>query len=289
MKPPRFRYTRPQGLEEIVSLRADGDVESTILAGGQSLIPMMNFRLARPEVLIDIGGIPELRGITHKGDEVVIGATTRQSSALASAVVAERAPLIVDALRHVGHIAIRNRGTVGGSIAHADPAAELPVALLALDGSVVAQSASGRRTIPAVELFETAFTTSLLPTEVLVEVRLPVAVGWRFSFHEVARRHGDFALVNVAVAATVENGRFGAVRIALGGVRDVPTRSELAEQAALAGEVTSEHVREVARIAADNIDPRDDFHATGRYRKQVTAVLVERALSEVTGTLAKVA
>jgi aerobic carbon-monoxide dehydrogenase medium subunit len=289
LKPPRFRYVRPENLEELVTLRSDEDTESVILAGGQSLIPMMNFRLARPEVVLDVGGIGELRGIRRNGGDVVIGATTRQSEAMSAPEITASAPLVAEALRYVGHVAIRNRGTIGGSIAHADPSAELPVALLALDGSVVARGRSGQRTIPAAELFETAFMTSLLPTEVLVEVRVPDTAGARFSFREIARRRGDFALVNVAVAATVEGGRFTSVRIALGGVRDVPTRSEAAEQAALASEVTPAHIREVARVAADSVDPRDDFHASGRYRKQVTGVLVERALSDVSEALAEVA
>lgn len=289
MKPPRFRYVRPESLEELVTLRADEDSESAILAGGQSLIPMMNFRLARPEVVIDVGGIRELRGIRRHDGDVVIGATTRQAEAMRAQEITASAPLIAEALRYVGHVAIRNRGTIGGSIAHADPSAELPVALLALDGSVVARGRSGQRTIPAAELFETAFMTSILPTEVLVEVRVPDAARARFSFREIARRSGDFALVNVAVAATVQDGRFTSVRIALGGVRDVPTRCEPAEQAALAGEITAAHIREVARVAADSVDPRDDFHASGRYRKHVTGVLVERALADVSDALAEVA
>ncbi len=289
MKPPRFRYVRPETLDELLELRANEDVDSVILAGGQSLIPMMNFRLARPELVIDIGGVEELQGISRVDGHVVIGAATRQAAALNAPEVIEGAPLLIQALRHVGHVAIRNRGTVGGSIAHADPAAELPVALLALDGSVVAQDQSGHRAVPATELFETAFTTSLRPTEVLVDVRVPASTHARVAFGEIARRQGDFALVNVAVSTTVEDGRFSAVRIALGGVSDVPTRCEAAEEAAITDRPSAAHLREVARIAADSVTPRDDFHATANYRKQVAAVLVERALADTCDVLAEVA
>jgi carbon-monoxide dehydrogenase medium subunit len=289
VKPPRFRYVRPETLDELIELRANEEVDSVILAGGQSLIPMMNFRLARPELVIDIGGVEELRGIRRTEGQVIIGAGTRQSVAMSSPDVVDGAPLIIEALRHVGHVAIRNRGTVGGSIAHADPAAELPVALLALDGSVVAQGRSGRRTIPATELFETAFMTSLRPSEVLVEVNLPVRRAARVAFGEITRRQGDFALVVAAVSATVDDGRFTDVRIALGGVSDVPTRCIAAEEAALEGGPTAAHIREVAYLVADDLDPRDDFHATGNYRKKVAAVLVERAFVEACDVLAEVA
>ncbi|GAA4555545.1 FAD binding domain-containing protein [Pseudonocardia xishanensis] len=289
MKPPRFRYVRPTTLDEALDLRADEDIESVILAGGQSLIPMMNFRLARPELVIDIGGIKELRAISRTTDALVVGAGTRQADALIAPEVASGAPLFIQALRHVGHVAIRNRGTVGGSIAHADPAAELPVALLALDGSVVAQDRSGRRTVRATELFETAFTTSLRSTEILVEVHAPVEPRAQVSFVEISRRHGDFALVSAAVSTTVDDGRFSSVRIALGGVAHVPVRCEAAEQLALEGGPTADHIREVARAAAAGIDPSDDFHATAAYRRQVTAVLVERAITDTCGVLTEVA
>ena len=256
--------------------------EAKVLAGDQSLIPLMNMRLARPGVLVDINRL-RLDGIKSNGG-LTIGALTRQSAVLRSGDVSAYAPIIAAALRHVGHPGIRTRGTFGGSIAHADPAAELPAVLLALDGEVVARGPGGERTIPAEELFVTNFTTSLAPNEVLTSVRFPWSLDKaRWAFHEVARRHGDFALAGVASAAEVEKGATcKSARIALFAVADRPVRAKEAEEFLVGKQLDDAAVvEEAARLACAGLEPQSDFHATSQYRKEAAEALVRRALTHM--------
>ena len=275
MKPAPFKYVACSTVEEAVaSLREYGD-EAKVLAGGQSLVPLMNLRLARPSVLVDVNPVASLSGIQTNGS-LTIGAMTRQLEVEDSPAVAVAAPLIVDALHHVGHVAIRSRGTFGGSLAHADPAAELPAVLLALDGEVVVAGADGERRIAAGDLFSGYFTTSLEPTEVLTEVRIPPAPqGAHSAFFELARRHGDFALVAATVlVARGGDGRITTARIVLSAVADHPVRAIEAEAALTDGATPGE----AGRLAADKLTPPSDIHASASYRRKTAAVLVRRAL-----------
>lgn len=280
MKPPAFDYVAVDTLDEAIALLAEHGDDAKLLAGGQSLVPLMNMRLAQPRVLVDIAHLDALAGI-ECNDALSIGATTRQSAVLRSAEAADTAPIVQAALRHVAHTAIRNRGTFGGSAAHADPASEIPAILLALDAELVVAGPNGRRTIPACDFFVTLFTTQLAADEVLVEIRIPAGGRDRaWAFDEVAPRHGDFALVGTAVVAEAAGDReVSSARVVLFGVADKPIRAVEAEQF-LAGRslADEEAAREAGRLAAAPLDPPSDTHAPGRYRQEVAAVLVERAL-----------
>lgn len=282
MKPPRFKYAVAESVEDAVAILDEHGDEAKVLAGGQSLIPLMNMRLARPGVLVDINRISALDGI-KRNDALTIGATARQAAVAQSKEVASYAPIVIEALRHVGHVGIRTRGTFGGIAAHADPAAEIPAVLLALDAEVTAQGPGGVRTIPAEDLFVTTFTTSLAENEVLTSVRFPYPTDRvRHSFHEVSRRHGDFALVGVAVVAELDDaGSCKQARIALSGVADTPVRAKEAEEGMVGRAVDASAAEEAGRLAADKLDPPSDFHASSAYRKDVARALVTRALTEL--------
>jgi carbon-monoxide dehydrogenase medium subunit len=282
MKPPLFDYRCPGSLDEALALRREFSDDSAILAGGQSLMPMLNLRLARPEVLIDLGNVPELAAIQEFDGGVAIGAMTRQRAAQRSELIGERAPLVHQALTHVGHVTIRNRGTVGGSIAHADPAAELPAVCLALDAELVARSATGERTIAADDFYMGFMSTSLATDELLVEIRLPASAGrLRSSFVEVARRHGDYAIVGVAAALGLDDdGVIADARLVLIGVSTLPVRAVEAE-ASLRGKAPDAEAFAVAADAASTEMPsRSDAHASSDYRRRVAGVLVRRGLEE---------
>lgn len=283
MKPCRFEYIRADSVEQALTALTHNAPEARVLAGGQSLVPMMNFRLARPACLIDIGAVPSLSYIRRVNGSVAIGAGTSQSTIERSALVQRFCPLVTDAVRLIGNRTVRNRGTVGGSIAHADPSAELPAVLLALDGEVTVQSSStGERTIPAEDLFITAFTTSLAPDELITEVRFPVrACRTGASFLELSRRHGDYAVVGVAVSLTLDGGEVLAhTRIALAGADNTPIRCPEAEAALTWNAPTDEVIREAARLSAEAAQPQDDSFATATYKRAMVRVLAERALWE---------
>jgi carbon-monoxide dehydrogenase medium subunit len=279
MKLPPVDYEAPRTVSEAVELLAEHLDEASVLAGGQSLIPLLALRLAHPAVLIDINGVDELSGVWAADGWVSIGAMTREYVAEESGTVADAVPLLAAALPLIGHEAIRSRGTVGGSLAHADPAAELPAVARALDAEFVVRGPSGERVVPAAEWFEGYLTTSRLPDELLVEVRFPAAGrGTGVSFQEVARRHGDFAMVGLAASVTLSDGVISDARLAFAGVSDVPARAAGAEDL-LAGERPSaELFDEAARRAAGDIDPPADLHGSAEYRKKVAAALVRRGL-----------
>jgi carbon-monoxide dehydrogenase medium subunit len=284
MKPPRFRYLAPSTLEEALALRAEHADDCAVLAGGQSLMPLLNLRMALPGTLIDLGGVVELSGIREFDGGVAIGAMTRQRTAERSALVRERLPLVATALPNVGHPAIRNRGTIGGSLAHADPAAELPAVALALDAQLIARSSGGERTIAAGDFFAGFLTTTLEPDELLVEVRVPgLPEGHRASFLELARRHGDFALVGVAAVVALDpSGAIADARLAFIGVGGTAVRAHAAE-ALLRGSMPDGALfSEAAERAKGELEPGSDTHATAAYRRRVAGVLAERALREAT-------
>src|SRR5215475_10755640 len=279
MKLPPVEYEAPTTVAEAVDLLAEHGDEASVLAGGQSLIPLLALRLARPEVLIDINGIAELSGVSAANGHVAIGAVTREYVAEESGTVADTLPLLAAALPLIGHEAIRSCGTIGGSLAHADPAAELPAVARALDAEFVVCGLSGERVIPAAEWFEGFLTTSRRPDELLTEVRFPVAGrGMGISFQEVARRHGDFAIVGLAASLTLSGGAISDARLAFAGLSDVPVRAGDAEGLLVGESPSAELFDEAARRATDDIDPPSDLHGSAEYRKKVAAALVRRAL-----------
>jgi len=279
MKLPQVGYEAPTTVPEAVELLAEHRDEASVLAGGQSLIPLLALRLAYPAVLIDINGVTELSGVSVAGGWVAIGAMTREYVAEESGTVTDALPLLADALPLIGHEAIRSRGTIGGSLAHADPAGELPAVARALDAEFVLCSRSGERVVPVEEWFEGYLTTSRGPDELLTEVRFPAAgPGTGTSFQEVARRHGDFAIVGLATSVTLSDGAITDARLAFAGMSDVPVRAVAAEDL-LAGERPSAGLfEEAARRATDGIDPPGDLHGSPEYRKKVAAALVRRGL-----------
>jgi len=279
MKLPHVDYEAPRAVAEAVELLAEHMDEASVLAGGQSLIPLLALRLAHPAVLIDINGIAELSGVSAADGWVAVGAMTREYVAEESETLAGAVPLLAAALPLIGHEAIRSRGTIGGSLAHADPAAELPAVARALDAEFVAVSQSGERVVPAAEWFEGYLMTSRRVDELLVEVRFPAAGrGTGVSFQEVARRHGDFAIVGLAASLTLAEGVIGDARLAFAGVADVPVRAVDAEDLLVGEAPSAELFDEAARRATDDIDPPADLHGSSDYRKKVAAALVRRGL-----------
>jgi len=280
MKPPTFDYYDPATLEEALELMERYGSEAKVLAGGQSLMPLLNLRLARPSVLVDLNRIPGMDGVGREDGWLRVGALARQWDVEHAPEVVRHLPVLRETLRFVAHPQIRMRGTVGGSIAHADPAAELPAVLVCLDGEVVAYRRGGMRIIAARELFVTYLTTSLEPTEILTEVRWPILpAGTGCAFVELARRHGDYALVGVAALLRLApDGSVVEGRIALAGCGPVPVRAREAEKTLLGARPSEELWEEVGRQAASAVDPPSDLHASSAYRRHVAAVLVARAL-----------
>jgi aerobic carbon-monoxide dehydrogenase medium subunit len=277
MKLPPVEYEAPRTVAEAVDLLAEHLDEASVLAGGQSLIPLLALRLARPAVLIDINGVDELSGVSAAGGWVAIGAMTREY--VAEEAVADAVPLLAAALPLIGHEAIRSRGTVGGSLAHADPAAELPAVARALDAEFVVRGPSGERVIPAAQWFEGYLTTSRRPDELLLEVRFPAARGGTgVSFQEVARRHGDFAIVGLAVSLVLSGGVISDARLAFAGLSDVPVRAAAAEDLLVGERPSTELFDEAARRATDDVDPPGDLHGSSDYRKTVAAAIARRGL-----------
>ena len=279
MKLPPVEYEAPTTVAEAIDLLAEYLDEASVLAGGQSLIPLLALRLARPAVLVDINGIDELSGVSATDGWVAIGAMTREYVAEKSEEVADAVPLLAAALPLIGHDAIRSRGTIGGSLAHADPAAELPAVARALDAEFVVRGQSGERVVPAAQWFEGFLTTSRRPDELLVEIRFPTAGrGTGISFQEVARRHGDFAIVGLAASLTLSDGAISDARLALAGMSDVPVRAAAAEDLLVGERPSTELFDEAARRATDDVDPPADLHGSSDYRKTVAAAIVRRGL-----------
>jgi carbon-monoxide dehydrogenase medium subunit len=277
VKPASFEYHRPRDVEESLKLIARLGEDAKFLAGGQSLVPMMNFRLARPAALVDISRLAELEYIVRDETGLKIGALTRHR-AIETADL-EGYELLPSAVRWIGHYPIRTVGTVGGSIAHADPTAEWCILATLLDAEIVTRGPAGERTIPAASFFLGYMLTALEPGELIVEVRLPPPVR-NAAFQEFARRRGDFAIVAAAVALDVHEGTCTSARIALGGVDATPLRIAEAEQLLTGARIGDVVVEEVGEIAARTIEPWSDTHATADYRRRLASVLVGRALRE---------
>src|SRR5215510_14009617 len=281
MKPPPFEYYRATTVEEAIALLSQYGPDAKILAGGQSLLPMMKFRLARPSVLVDLRGVRDLAYVQQANGSMAFGAMARLAS-LESEQTRTLCPILAEAARHIAHPPIRHQGTVCGSLAHADPAAELPVLALALDADLVATGPNGTRVISAPKFFVTMLTTTLVPLEILTEARfptLPPGSGWGFS--ELSRRPGDYALAIAAATLQVgTNGRITTARIALGAVADRAIRCPEAE-AALLGQRGGKGTFEAAAVlASEPLEPPSDLHASSGYRRHLARVLVERALTQ---------
>jgi carbon-monoxide dehydrogenase medium subunit len=283
MKPAPFEYVAPASVEEAVDCLARHGDAAKVLAGGQSLVPMLNMRLVRPSVLVSLRRLRALDYVAVENSSIRIGSMTRQRAVEQAPVVRDACPVLGEALALVGHPAIRNQGTIGGSVAHADPAAEVPAVVVALDGAVTLVSTRGRRTVPAATFFRTLLTTTAEPDELIAEVAVhPVggaglASGW--AVEEVSRRHGDFALAGV-VAALVADGDGGIAdaRIALFGVEDRPTRRPQAEAALRGTRGAPEALAEAAALAVRELVPLDDLHASAPLRTRLASVLVRRAV-----------
>jgi aerobic carbon-monoxide dehydrogenase medium subunit len=280
VKPPAFEYVAVASTEEAVAqLAAHGD-DARVLAGGQSLMPILNMRLATPGRLVDLNRIGTLSYIVERAGGVAIGAMTRQRTAERSELVAAAIPLLAEALPWVGHSAIRNRGTIGGSLAHADPAAELPAVAVCLDARFTVRGEAGERTIAAREFFRGYLTTALAPTELLAEVWFPSALpGSGAAWIEFARRHGDYALVGVAAVVTLEGSTVRRASLAVTGVDGVPVRAVDAERLLIGAPLSAESMAAAAESVRRILEPHADIHATAAYRRHLAGILTVRALT----------
>jgi CO/xanthine dehydrogenase FAD-binding subunit len=281
LKPAAFEYYRPETIDDALVLLSKVGDDGRILAGGQSLVPLMNFRLAQPGHVIDINFIKGFDHIRSENGQIQIGCLARQSRVLEDPFIRERCPLLADALAQVGYSQTRNRGTVCGSLAHADPAAELPAVLLALDGMVEAGNAARRRSIAARELFQSYLSTTLAHDEMILEASFPeMAPGTGWSFTEFARRHGDFAIVGVAALLAAAKDQIADARVALIGVGDKPWRQRRFEELLLGQKASAELFADVGAKIAAAISPVADIHASESYRRSLARVLTRRALAE---------
>ena len=280
MKPPRFEYAAPEKLDEAVALLSQHGDRAKILAGGQSLVPLLNFRLARPEMLVDVNRVTELAYVRPVQSSVAIGALTRQHTLERAEVIRTKLPIVAEACRLIGHLPIRHRGTVGGSLAHADPASELPAVMVALEAEMTVTRRGGRRTIPAEQFFTGMHTTALAPDELLTEVRvpgLPPRTGG--AFIEIARRAGDFALVGVAALVTLDDaGRVSRARLALCGAGPTPIRAREAERVLVGERPDGRALDEAVDRLTAATDPPSDIHASAAFRKKLARHVGRQAL-----------
>jgi len=282
VKPVPFAYHRPASLEEALALLERYGPDSRVLAGGQSLVPALNMRLAAPAALIDINRLPGLDGISLEPGGLVIGALVRHGVVEDSALVARHAPLIAQAMPHVGHRAIRTRGTVGGSVALADPAAELPACLIALDAMVRVAGRGSRRDIPAQRFFRGIYTTDLAPGEIVTAVVVPpIGPGWSSRFAELARRHGDFALVGLAAHCRVDGGVIKEARLAFCGVGPAPVRAVRAEAVLSGRRLDPDVVAEAGSALDADLDPPGDVHGSPALRRHLARVLLARTVAQI--------
>lgn len=279
MKPAPFEYACPDNLEEALVLLSSNE-DAKIMSGGQSLLPMMNFRVVRPQLVIDISKLVELSYVREvEAGGLLIGALTRHRVLETSPIVEKRFPIVCEAMRHVAHLAIRNRGTIGGSLSHADPAAELPMLTLLLDATMVIHSVRGVRRVAANEFFVGALTTSMEEDEVLAEIELPgLAQGTIGVFEEVNRRPGDFALAAAGVLLEVHDGVVAHAKLAMMGLGETPLRSPVAEELLRNQAITNTLIDKVVEVVRAEVTPRQDLHASSEFRRHLAGVVVERAL-----------
>jgi aerobic carbon-monoxide dehydrogenase medium subunit len=281
MKASAFAYARATSVANALELLAAHGDKARVLSGGQSLIPAMNLRLVAPELIVDIGELAELRGITVKGETLVIGALTRHADLLKSSDIVKYAPLLAAAVAHVAHPAIRNRGTIGGSLAQADPASELPACMLALGATIVVRGPRGERRIVAEDFFTGIYETKLAPQDLLVSIELPMArANAAYFFHEFARRHGDYAIVGLAAQAMLQGDRFSDLRLGYFAVGDRPVLAKSAGR--LTGvAITAALLAEVSGALSDELDPHEDQQATPAMRRHLAKVLLARCVASL--------
>jgi len=284
MKPAQFDYVAPTSLSAAVDALAATHGEGKVLAGGQSLLPLLNFRMVRPSVIIDLNGIKELAFIEVRGDNVVIGALTRHREIEQSPLIASRLPVMSAAMRHVAHLAIRNRGTIGGSLSHADPAAELPMLAVFYDATIMVQGPSGRREIAAESFFVDALTNCLEQDEIVVEVQFPIPQQHGWAFEEVARRFGDFALASIAVSVSRSASDLQGARVAAMGVADTPLRLCTVEDQIAGMQINDALPRHFSELVMSSVSPNSDLHASAEYRRQLLGALAERAMTTALGS-----
>jgi CO/xanthine dehydrogenase FAD-binding subunit len=278
MKPARFDYVAPPTVEAAVEALRAANGEAKILAGGQSLLPLLNFRMARPAVLVDLNGIRELSFIELRGDRVAIGSLTRHREIEQSPLIASKLPVMAAAMRHVAHLAIRNRGTIGGSLSHADPAAELPMLSLFYDATLSVQGPSGRRTIAAEDFFVDALTNCLEPEEIVVEIEFPIVQHDGWAFEEVARRFGDFALASIAVCVRRSGARINDARVAVMGVADRPLRLREVETQLGAIRIDDQTPDRFSELVTSSVSANGDLHASAEYRQYLLGQLARRTM-----------
>ena len=281
MKPASFKYFYPKDLPEVFSLLEKYGSRARLLAGGQSLVPLMNFRLSRPDFLVDLNGISELSFIRNKSSNIEIGAMTRARTIEGDHLIGLHVPMLRIATTQIAHLPIRSRGTIGGSLANADPAAEYPAVALALNMDLVVESVGGERRIAAKDFFLDSLTTALAPNELLTKIIVPkIPKGSGFAFIEIARRRGDFAIAGVATQLTLSGENVKTVSLALFGVGPVPTRLVAAERVILRDGINDKAIKAAATAVEDEIDPIGDLHATAEYRRRLAGVICKRALKQ---------
>ncbi len=279
MKASAFAYARAVSIANALELLAAHRDKAKVLSGGQSLLPAMNLRLVAPELIVDIGDLAELRGVSVRGDCLCIGALTRHIDLLRSPEIAAHAPLLAEAAAHVGHPAIRNRGTLGGSLAHADPASELSACALALDATIVIHNQAGERRVAAREFFRGIYETALSSDDLLVAVEIPIQkMNSAYFFQEFARRHGDYAIAGLAAQATVEAGMFLSLRLAFFAVDSRPILADVAARL-LNVPVTPQVLADASIVLGEQLDPQDDQQASGAMRRHLATVLLRRCVA----------
>ena len=284
MIPAKFDYVRPGSLDEAIQALADGGDDVKVIAGGQSLLPLLRLRLAYPELLVDVGGIGELRGVTDAGEALIIGARTTHYQLTRDPLVAEHAGLLSEASRTVADPAVRHRGTLGGALAHADPAGDLPAVVLALDATIIAHGPNGQREIPAADFFVDYLTSALEPDEILTAIRIPkLGPGWGFRYEKFHRTAQAWATVGVAALVRRSNGSVAEARIGLTNMGTVPIRATAAEQAASGAEASRDALSEAAAHADEDTEPPGDLHGAPDYRRHLARVLTGRALATAAG------
>jgi aerobic carbon-monoxide dehydrogenase medium subunit len=283
MIPSKFDYLRPTSLDEAVHVLSNAGDDAKVIAGGQSLLPLLRLRLANPELLVDVGGLDELRGVRDEGDALLIGARTTHYQLVHDPLIAEHCGLIAQAAGTVADPAVRHRGTIGGSLAHGDPAGDLPAVALALEATLIARGPAGDRDIPAADFFVDYLTTALEPAEILTGVRVPKLPGWGYHYEKFHRTAQAWAIVGVAALARRSNGQVAEARIGLTNMGPVPVRATAAEAAAAGADASRDALRSAATHAALATEPPGDLHGAPDYRRHLARVLTGRALAAAAG------
>ena len=284
MIPAKFSYVRPASVGDAVSALADGGEDAKVIAGGQSLLPLLRLRFAYPELLVDIGGLDELRGVTDRGDHLIIGARTTHYQVVHDPLIAEHCGLLAEAARTVADPAVRHRGTLGGSLAHADPAGDLPAVILALDAAMIVTGPAGQREIPAGEFFVDYLTSALGPGELLTGIRVPkLGTDWGYRYEKFHRTAQAWAIVGVAALVRRSNGQVAEARVGLTNMGSVPVRATAVEVAAAGAQASSDALRAAAAAAAEGTQPPADLHGAPDYRRHLARVLTGRALEAAAG------